>query len=243
MQSPKISVAIPVFNDVKSLEEAIPKTVAALEHIGVSFELIISEDGSTDGSRERAEEFAKSDPRIFVNHSDLRRGKGGALSDALSVARGEIFCFFDVDLSTDLSHLPELIDKLSAGTDIVIGSRMIDGADVIRSGNRELTSRLFNFLVRTLLHSKIHDHQCGFKGFRTSSLRALIPYVMSRGWTWDTEVLSLAESCGFSVLEIPVKWTQGAATNVMLQDYFVMGADIFRLSRRIRHRENMPPGV
>lgn len=147
MASPNVSVVIPVFNDVKSLEEAVPQTVAALERIGVSFELIISEDGSTDGSRERAEEFARSDSRIIINHSDQRRGKGGALSDALSAAEGEIFCFFDVDLSTDLSHLPELIEGIRNGADIVIGSRMIAGANVIRSGNRELTSRMFNFLV------------------------------------------------------------------------------------------------
>ena len=243
MDSPKLSVVIPVFNDVKGLENAIPKTVSTLESFGVSFEIIIAEDGSTDGTRELAEDFCKMDSRIVLNHSDLRRGKGGALSDSLEVSQGELFCFFDVDLSTDLRHISDLLEKISAGYDIIIGSRMIAGAEVIRSGNREFTSKAFNFLVRTLLHSKIHDHQCGFKCFRADALRKIIPYVKSRGWTWDTEVLSLAEASGLSVLEIPVIWTQGGATNVRLPDYFAMGMDVFRLAVRLRRHKDMPPKV
>ena len=236
-----LSAAIPVFNDVQGLEKAVPKTIAALEGLGVSFELIIAEDGSTDGTREAAERFAASDSRIRLapGAGSARRGKGGALCDAFSASRGEFFLFFDVDLSTDLSHIPEVIERLNAGYDIVIGSRMIDGAEVKRSGNREFTSRAFNFLVRSFLKSKIRDHQCGFKGFRAEALKKLLPRVKSRGWTWDTEVLSLAEISGMSVLEIPVKWTQGAATNVKLPDYFAMGCDVLRLRKRLRQSEDV----
>ncbi|HJJ47755.1 MAG TPA: glycosyltransferase [Methanocorpusculum sp.] len=240
MDFPELSVVIPVFNDALGLKAAVPKAVSVLESLNISFELIIAEDGSTDGTREGAESFAAADPRIFVNTGVDRRGKGGALSDAFAKARGTFLLFFDVDLSTDLSHVKEVIDRLNEGYDIVIGSRMIEGAEVKRSGNRELSSKTFNFLVRSLLKSSIRDHQCGFKGFRADAFGKILPHIRSRGWTWDTEVLSLAEKAGMSVLEIPVKWTQGAATNVRLPDYFAMGRDVLRLRKRLRHNEDVP---
>jgi len=241
MDTPEVSVVIPVFNDAGNLETAVPKTIETLDRLRISFEIIIAEDGSFDGTRERAEAFAKKDPRIILDHSDERRGKGGAISDALARSRGKYFCFLDVDLSTDLKHLGDVLTKLNEGYDVVIGSRMLANSQVVRSTNREFSSKGFNLLVQKLLGSKIHDHQCGFKGFRADALKHIIPYVHSRGWTWDTEVLTLAEAAGFSILEIPVTWTQGASTNVHLSDYVSMGREVVALSKRVKSGTDLPP--
>lgn len=240
MDRPVLSVAIPVYNDAKGAANAIPKSVAVLESLNIPFEIIIVEDASTDGSYETAKTFADADARIKVNHSDVRRGKGGALTKALHDSRGDIFCFYDVDLSTDLKHLSEALEKISEGCDIVIGSRMIEGSSVIRSGDREASSKGFNLLVRIFLGSRIFDHQCGFKVFRKEKLMNLMPYVESRGWTWDTEVLALAQKCGYTIAEIPVVWTQGALTNVKPSDYVKMGFDVVKLSWRIRVLKKFP---
>ena len=240
MDTPLVSVAIPVYNDVTGLQAAVPRSVAALEDLRVSCEILIVEDASRDGSREAAEAFAAADPRIRLNHSDQRRGKGGALTDALQDARGEIFCFYDVDLSTDLRHLGDLLRHIEGGDDLVIGSRSLADSTVSRTGDREVTSRGFNTMVRILLGSKISDHQCGFKAFRRDRLMKLMPYVHARGWTWDTEVLALAQACRFRITELPVIWTQGEKTNVQTGDIFSMGWEVLRLAWRLRILRDYP---
>lgn len=229
-----ISAAIPVYNDASALKEAVPKAVSVFESMGVQFEIIIASDASVDGTLEVAEEFAKSDSRIKVNSSPDRRGKGGAVSDSLESATGDIFCFFDVDLSTDMKHLPQLIKEIEDGTDIAAGSRLVEGSDVVRTKDRNIASAVFNKIVRLLLSSKIHDHQCGFKAFKTEKLRALMPYVNSRGWTWDTEVLALASRAGFKIVEIPVSWRCTEKTNIKVSDFFSMGMYVVRLAWRLR---------
>lgn len=240
---PVLTVVIPVYNDAAALRAAVPASVEVLEGLGLPFELILCEDASTDGSRETAAAFAASDDRIRVNHSDVRRGKGGALSDALAASHGDIFCFYDVDLSTDLANLPTLLEKIQAGADIVVGSRFLAESTVLRSGDREATSVGFNRLVRMLLASSIRDHQCGFKAFRRERLVKLMPYVQARGWTWDTEVLALAQRCGLTIEEIPITWTQGEKTNVRTRDIFSMGWSVLQLAWRIRIAGRYPKDI
>ncbi|MCZ0862046.1 glycosyltransferase [Methanocorpusculum vombati] len=243
MDHPVLTVVIPVYNDAAALRAAVPASVEVLEGLGLPFELILCEDASTDGSRETAAAFAASDDRIRVNHSDVRRGKGGALSDALAASHGDIFCFYDVDLSTDLANLPTLLEKIQAGADIVVGSRFLAQSTVLRSGDREATSVGFNRLVRMLLGSSIRDHQCGFKAFRRERLVKLMPYVQARGWTWDTEVLALAQRCGLTIEEIPITWTQGEKTNVRTRDIFSMGWSVLQLAWRIRIAGRYPKDI
>lgn len=243
MDHPVLTVVIPVYNDAAALRAAVPESVCVLERLGLSFELILCEDAGTDGSREVAEEFAREDSRIRVNHSDIRRGKGGALSDALAASYGDIFCFYDVDLSTDLASLAPLIGKIQDGDDIAVGSRFLPESEVRRTGDREVASTGFNRLVRMFLASSNHDHQCGFKAFRRDRLAQLMPYVRSRGWTWDTEVLALAQQCGYRVSEIPVAWKQGEKTNVRICDIFHMGWSVVLLAWRLRVRKEYPRGL
>ncbi|MDO5844288.1 MAG: glycosyltransferase, partial [Methanocorpusculum sp.] len=165
-----ITTAIPVFNDAVSLKTAIPKSIEILEKFGREFEIIIAEDESTDGSREIALEWEKKDSRVHLLHSDKRQGKGMALNKSIEAAKGDIFCFYDVDLATDINQLPELLLRIENGADISIGSRLMKNSSIKRSCNREITSRGYNFLVRSLLGSKLYDHQCGFKACKTEVL-------------------------------------------------------------------------
>ncbi|MDO5846609.1 MAG: glycosyltransferase [Methanocorpusculum sp.] len=232
--SPVLSIAIPVYKDAAGLRAAVPRTVAAAEALEISFEILLMEDGGDAACCSAAQAFAAADARIQAYHSDERRGKGGAITEAAHLAHGDIFCFFDVDLSTDLKHLKELVEKIQGGADVVIGSRMMKDSVVIRTENRERSSRAYNLMVRALLGSHISDNQCGFKGFRRDALLQILPYVSARGWTWDTEVLAFAVRAGFSVVEIPVVWTQGERTNVQRSDIFVMARDVVKLAWRIR---------
>ncbi|HDR72360.1 MAG TPA: glycosyltransferase [Methanoculleus sp.] len=228
-----VSAVIPVFNDRESLERAIPQSLAVLEGITERFELIVAEDGSTDGSAELVREWEERDPRVRLFHSDERLGRGKALNRAFSSARGAIVCYYDVDLATDMRHLPELIDAIRQGADAATGSRLMKGSDVTRTAERDIASRGYNALVRLALKSRLHDHQCGFKAFRKESLMQLLPKIQAEHWFWDTEVLVQAQRAGYTVREFPVRWRPGRGTTVKPRDVWEMGSDIVRLWRRL----------
>jgi glycosyltransferase involved in cell wall biosynthesis len=225
----EVSAVIPVYNDRAALETAIPRSLAALEQITPAFELIIAEDGSTDGTRDLARRMAATDPRIRLLHSDERQGRGRALTRAFGEARGGIVCYYDADLATDLGHLGELIGAVRNGSDIATGSRLLPSSRVRRTGEREIASRVYNALVRVLLGSGIHDHQCGFKAFNRSRILSLLPSVRATHWFWDTEVLVRGQRAGLRLTEFPVVWRTGKTTTVRLRDVFEMGGAILSL--------------
>jgi glycosyltransferase involved in cell wall biosynthesis len=225
----EVTAIIPVFNDRKALESAIPQSVGVLSAISENFELIVAEDGSTDGSRELVQEYENQDRRVRLLHSNERLGRGRALNRAIGKAQGTIACYYDADLATDMKHLPELIGAIRKGADIATGSRLMPESDNKRTGGREIASRTYNFLVRLILGSSVHDHQCGFKAFNRDRILAVIPELRSGHWFWDTELLVRCQRRGYRVTEFPVRWRAGKGTTVKAKDVVEMGSSILRL--------------
>jgi glycosyltransferase AglD len=229
MSAPSVTAIIPVFNDRPSLEVALPISLETLATITDDFEIIVAEDGSTDGSAEYVREFETKNPKIRLFHSDTRLGRGTALSRAIREAKGTIVCYYDVDLATDMKHLPELVAAIKNGADIATGSRLLPKSDIKRTEGREIASRSYNFLVRTILGSRLFDHQCGFKAFNKATILPVLPTIRSNHWFWDTELLVRAQKAGFTVTEFPVRWRAGNGTTVRVKDVFGMGSAILRL--------------
>ena len=229
---------IPVFNDRVALERAIPRSIGVLSAISDNFELIVAEDGSTDGSRELIQYYEQQDTRIRLLHSDERLGRGRALNRAIFEAKGTIVCYYDVDMATDMQHLSELIGAIRSGFDIATGSRLLPDSDIQRTEGREIASRTYNFLVRIFLGSAVYDHQCGFKAFNKQKILSIIPTIKSGHWFCDTELLVRGQLCGFKVREFPVRWRDGKGTTVKIKDVFEMGTSILRLWWQIHVSEN-----
>jgi glycosyltransferase involved in cell wall biosynthesis len=225
----EITAVLPVFNDRAALEIAVPRSLEVLSHISGNFELIIAEDGSTDGSPEFVRSFEEQDHRIHLLHSDELLGRGRALNRAIIEAKGTIVCYYDVDLATDMQHLPDLINAIRDGFAIATGSRLLPDSDIQRTQGREIASRTYNFLVRFFLGSALYDHQCGFKAFNKQKILPVIPAIRSRHWFWDTELLVRGQRQGLSVREFPVRWRAGKGTTVKIRDVFEMGSSILRL--------------
>lgn len=201
-----------------------------MQSITNSFEIIIAEDGSTDGTDRIARELASKYQRVLHLHSDIRQGRGKALNRAFKASSGKILVYIDVDLATDMKHLSELISAIREGYDFATGSRMLLGSQVKRSFKRGFASYGFNFLTRLFLRSKIHDHQAGFKAFKREPLFNLLDEVSDEHWFWDTELLVRAQKKGYSVKEFPVKWEHGGTSKVdLINDIIGMGSQIFRL--------------
>ncbi len=234
MHEVEVSAVLPVYNDLAALRIAIPRSLETLDAIAPEgFELIVAEDGSTDGSTEFIRDFEAKDPRVRLLHADERLGRGRALNRAAAGARGSIVCYYDVDLATDMAHLSELIGAVRDGYDIATGSRLLPESNIARSGGREIASRGYNMLVRTILGSSLHDHQCGFKAFQRDRLLDLLPSVTADHWFWDTEVLVRAQKNGYRIQEFPVRWQQGEGTTVRRKDVVEMGSAIVRLWWRL----------
>ncbi|HII99513.1 MAG TPA: glycosyltransferase family 2 protein [Methanoregula sp.] len=238
MSKPEITAIIPVFNDRASLEKALPASIKLLDAITPRFEIIVAEDGSSDGSADMVRDFSGKDPRVRLLHSDTRLGRGKALNRAITDAKGEIVCYYDVDLATNMQHIKELVSAIQNGADISTGSRLLPSSDTVRTGGREIASRSYNFLVRFLLGSRIYDHQCGFKGFRRERILPLLDKIRSDHWFWDTEILVRAQILGYRVNEFPVHWRAGKGTTVRLKDVFSMGSSILRLWWQIHVSED-----
>jgi len=147
-------------------------------------------------------------PQVRFINSGRRLGRGGALTRAAEEARGEILAYLDVDMATDARHLDELVAHASNGSDVVTGSRYLQGSRSRRTFGRLAYSKFYNRIVRLLFGSKIKDHQCGFKAFKREALEAVLPRVRSSHWFWDTEVLVRAQAMGMRVDEIPVDWEE-----------------------------------
>jgi len=238
MAGPDVTVVIPVFNDLHALEIAVPRSIEILSRITSGFELIIAEDGSTDGSADFVRQYELRDPRIHLLHSDERLGRGKALNRAIYESKANIVCYYDVDLATDLHHLPELIGSIREGADIATGSRLMPGSDTLRTGGREIASRTYNFLVRFFLGSRIYDHQCGFKAFNKEHILPILPAIRSSHWFWDTEILVRTQRSGARISEFPVRWRAGKGTTVKIKDIFEMGSSILRLWWQIHVSKN-----
>lgn len=229
MTAIEVTAVLPVYNDRTALERAIPRSLDTLGSMTDQFELLVAEDGSHDGSAELVLAWEEKDPRVRLLHSDERLGRGRALNRAFKAASGEIVCYYDVDLATDMQHLPELVAAIRTGYDMATGSRLLPESNARRTPERTVASRGYNFLVRIILKSSLHDHQCGFKAFNRERLLALLPVVRAGHWFWDTEVLVRAQRSGYRIKEFPVRWRPGAGTTVRTSDIVNMGSDILRL--------------
>lgn len=212
----EVSLIFPAYNEVAGLEKAIDTADAEVSKIAASYEIIVAEDGSSDGTDELARRLSEANRTVRHLHSDKRLGRGRALTRAFWESRGAILAYMDVDLSTGMSSLRPLIDSIREGWDICTGSRMMQGSLVKRSMTRKFSSLAYNQMIRILFDTGVHDHQCGFKAFNRRSLFAILGEVEDTHWFWDTEVLAVAIHRGYKIREIPITWVEDRGTTVNL---------------------------
>ncbi len=230
--STKIAVVLPTYNEVDIIESTVEKVAEALREYGEPYEIIIAEDGSTDGTNMKAGMLSQKYAGIVKHlHAEKRLGRGNALRRAFGNSTGDILVYMDVDLATDVRQLSQLIDSVKfEGYEIATGSRMMVDSRVKRSGTRNLASKAYNLLVRILLGSPVKDHQCGFKAFRREPLMRLLPEVGANHWFWDTELLVRAHQKGYRIKEIPVNWQSSRDTKVsLIKDSLTMFGQVFAL--------------
>jgi glycosyltransferase involved in cell wall biosynthesis len=240
----KVSLVFPAYNEAEKLQEAVYKAIETLEEFTGSYEVLVAEDGSTDDTDRIASRLSRRHPFIKHIHSDRRLGRGAALKRAFTQSSGEILVYMDVDLATDIKHLKTLVDSIREGYDVAVGSRMLPESRVNRAPSRKGISNMYNFLVKTLLGSKIRDHQCGFKAFRRASLLGILDEIEDRHWFWDTELLIRSQRRGYAIKEIPVEWKAPDQTKVhLLEDSLTMGIKTLKLRWKLCLSSGFEPSM
>lgn len=239
---PTLSLVIPAYNEqarLPALLETLATTAgAALEQAGFELlEVLIVDDGSSDGSRRMLSEATLPKLRPVLDYEE-NRGKGAAVAEGVRNARGDYVLLADVDLSTPLEELSKLAAALEQGADIAIGSRGVSGAVVERGpAHRKLTGRAFSSAVRMLTGMKVRDTQNGFKLLPSDAAKRLFAEQLCPGFAFDVELLLRAEMEGLRIAEVPVLYVHDSRSRVQVASASPeMLKDVAVLAHRLRPR-------
>ncbi len=211
-----VDVVIPVYNEEHSLPVSVPQVIAFFDaHPEHQWRIVIADNASIDHTPEVSRGLEAQYPgRVVALHIPVK-GRGIALRTAWLTSEADVVAYMDVDLSTDLAHLPALVDPIAAGeVDLSYGTRLHQDSRTNRSFKREFISRSYVFILRTLAGLHVTDAQCGFKAMSREAARALVPLVRDNAWFFDSELLLVAQENGYRLREVPVHWEEDADTRV-----------------------------
>jgi glycosyltransferase involved in cell wall biosynthesis len=229
---PKISVVVPVYNREEYLRDDIIQLQTSLSYLFPSFELLVVDDGSSDGTPTIASALRDSNEILFFQNKE-HKGKGAALRRGTQESRGEIVCYLDSDLSIDPKYLLDLVSAIESGKDAAIASRFIPGGKAHATMLRRISSRIFRMLRKIIIGlPEITDTQCGCKAFRRESLFAAVEKSTTNGFAYDVELLLLMRQKGCNIAEVPVvilsKRGRKSSVNVFIQA-FIMTRELLRI--------------
>jgi glycosyltransferase involved in cell wall biosynthesis len=235
LSTPLLSIIIPAHNEENRLPASLEQVLAFLKRQTYEAEVLVVENGSTDRTLEVAQGFAARYANLRVMH-EPGRGKGLAVRRGMLDARGQYRFMCDADLSMPIEEVNKFLPPALSGFDIAIGSREVRGA--IRYNEpfyRHMGGRLVNLAIRLLILPELEDTQCGFKCFRAEVAVDLFRRQVMDGWSFDVEVLYLADREGYKIVEVPIHWYYRQESKVnAVRDAVRMVADILEIRANMR---------
>ncbi len=217
----RLSVVIPMYNETARIRETVPRLLAFFATQSYKHEFVIVDDGSSDGTAALARKLFASAENVRVLEEHPNRGKGSAVRAGMLAAKGKFVLFCDADLATPPGEIDKFWRWLDAGYDVVIGSRKMAGANITHHQPkwRENLGKVFTWLTNTLATRGISDVTCGFKCFTNRAAQELFSRAKLNDWSFDAEVLFIAQSRHYRIKEVPVTWHDQPGTKVrLLQD-------------------------
>jgi dolichol-phosphate mannosyltransferase len=203
---PMLSILMPVHNEADVIAANIDHTVSFLAGLPLSSELVVVDDGSSDGSWRILKGRANGIDRVRLLRHSINIGKGSAIRDAIQESRGEWLVLIDADLELPVELLSKFIDiQKATGADLVVGSKRHPESVVEYPWTRRILSRAYNLLVRSLFQLKVSDTQVGFKLLRGDLARKLGRGTLVKRFAIDVEVLVAAQLLGARVVDAPIR--------------------------------------
>ncbi len=226
----RVSFIVPLYNEERRVQKSIREILAFSARIPHESEWIFVDDGSSDETERIARQELGSVPYRWIPLK-TNQGKGRAVQTGMLEAQGDYLFFTDADLSTPLAETERLLGALQNGYEVAIASRG-PGANVMIHQNffRETMGKIFNRIARLLSFKQIRDSQCGFKAFRRDAAHELFGLQKIYRFSFDAEILYLAQRLGYRVAEIPVAWANSPESRVRIfSDSLNMLTDLFRI--------------
>jgi len=220
----EVSIVIPAYNEAKRIELTLNRIFS--ESTLSDFEVIVSEDGSTDETPHILAKLAKRyQGELVVLHSKKRLGKGGGFLRGVLSSRGRFVLLLDADFPSNFDSLVTIVKHLRSGYDVVVGSRAhrLSRLDPPPPVLRQAIGRVFNSIVRILFKVSIHDTQCGVKGFRKEIFRIIGP-IQFTSFVFDVEIIVKAWALGLKLVEVPIYWSSkvGSKVHVLRDAIFIL---------------------
>jgi glycosyltransferase involved in cell wall biosynthesis len=230
-----LSIIIPAHNEEERLPPSLSLVANFVRQQPYSIEVIVVENGSTDRTLEVAQSFQATMPYLQVIQ-ETKKGKGLAVRTGMLAAKGKYRIFCDADFSMPVDELRKFIPGDEQSYDIAIASRELpESRRVDEPEFRHLIGRVFNSLVRYALLPGLQDTQCGFKAFRDEVAEHLFPMQTMTGWSFDAELLFIAQRFGYEVKEVPITWYYKPGTRLhIVKDSIKMASDLFTIQRNAR---------
>lgn len=233
MQLPQYSIVIPAYNESGRLPRTLQAVVDCIRRQNWHAEVIVVDDGSTDGTFQLIKRFMIRAPEVRLLQNPRNCGKGYSVRNGVLHALGEVVLFTDADLSTPIEEAQHLFAAIDGGADIAIGSRWLvsDRQTQRQPVYRQFFGRCFNVLTRMAMHLPFADTQCGFKAFTREAAQTVFHLQTIERWGFDPEILFIAMRRGLSVVEVPVQWGHDSRTRM---SYLKDGVKMIRELANVR---------
>lgn len=231
------SVIIPAYDESGRIVPTLERVRGYIDGLHQAYEVIVVDDGSSDGTAEVVEGVARGWPELTVLRLDANRGKGAAVRTGMLAAQGDLRLFTDADLSTPIDELPRLRARIGGACTVAIASRALDRTLIEhrQAWRREFMGRVYNRMVQAVLMRGLLDTQCGFKLFTAEAAVACFGPLRTMRFGFDAEVLLRARHLGWTVAEVPVRWRHVEASRVRtIRDSSRMILDLGLLRLRSR---------
>ena len=205
---PEISVVIPAYNEEQWIELTLRSLADYLPRLTSSWEILVVDDGSGDGTRDLCQQFAQDMDNFIYLRNEHNSGKGYSVRRGMLAARGKLRFFMDADMPFELDIFQTMQQALVAENDIVIGARDLPGSTLIGVPFiRFVAGQAFSVLVGLFAVKGISDTQCGLKGFRAPVAEAIFSRTTIDDFGMDVEVLFIAQHLEYRIARIPVRMT------------------------------------
>ncbi len=210
------SVVIPAYNEAARLPRYLKEIVDYFDGETEPYEVLVVDDGSSDGTGDRVREMSGAHPSIGLLTFPRNRGKGCAVRAGMGIARGALRLMADADGATPIAEVKRLLTAIEGGAALAVGSRARPDGAVVRHTrrHRRLIGNVFNLIVRRLGVWDVVDTQCGFKLFRGGVADDLFAALRTDGYGFDVELLLLAQERRYRIVEVPINWTDQPGSKV-----------------------------
>ena len=232
---PFLSIIIPAYNESKRLPHSLELIRTFVEAQPYQTEVIVVENGSVDNTAEIVANLLPEWPELSLIQLDAN-GKGLAVKAGMLAASGYYRFMMDADLSMPVDEINKFLPP-RLDVPVAIASREAPGAQRIDEPPfRHFIGRMFNTLVRTIVLPSLQDSQCGFKCFSAEAAERIFPLQTLSGWSFDVEVLAIAQNLGLDLREVPIRWTyeQGSRVSV-IKDSFRMIRELLKIRSNVKH--------